>query len=56
MRNLIPVIPLILAGLLYILQSLGYFWFVNRIGMTIAFIGYSIGNIGLIIDYFEMKE
>ena len=55
MSSWIATIPMILAGLLYVLQSLGYFFVVGRIGMTIAFIGYTIGNVGLLIDYFEMK-
>jgi hypothetical protein len=49
-----PAVPLALAMLLYFWSSFGYFR-EQRIGLTIAFIGYSIGNIGLIIDYFEMK-
>jgi Ni/Fe-hydrogenase subunit HybB-like protein len=46
------VIPLVLAALLYVLQAAGYFA-VGRIGMTVAFVGYVVGNIGFIIDFFE---
>jgi hypothetical protein len=51
----IGTLPLVLAGLLYVMQSFGYFFIVKRIGMTIAFVGYTIGNIGLLIDYYEMR-
>lgn len=56
MNAWIATIPLVLAACLYVMQSVGYFFIVHRIGMTIAFIGYTIGNIGLLIDYFEMKD
>ena len=52
----IGVIPLILAAVLYLIQSMGYYFMVHRVGMTIAFCGYLIGNLGLIIDYYEMKN
>jgi hypothetical protein len=55
MATWIATLPLVLAGLLYVLQSMGYFFVVRRIGMTVAFIGYTIGNIGLLIDYYEMR-
>ena len=48
-------LPLVIAMLLYLWMSINYIR-VPRIGMTVAFIGYSIGNIGLIIDYFETKS
>lgn len=48
------MLPLGLGALLYIWQSLNYLG-VRRIGMMLAFIGYTIGNIGLIIDFYESK-
>lgn len=48
-----PHIFLSLVGLMYIFTTLSYFK-VRRIGMMIAFIGYTIGQIGLIIDSFEV--
>jgi hypothetical protein len=48
----IGALPLGLGALLYVFQTFGYFH-VRRIGMMIAFVGYTIGNIGLLIDYFE---
>lgn len=48
--------PLILAGILYVLQASGYFLFQHRFGMTLTFIGYAIGNLGLLIDYYEMQS
>lgn len=49
-----PMIPLAIATLLYMWQSLNYKG-EYRIGMTITFIGYAIANIGLIVDFYEMK-
>jgi hypothetical protein len=49
------VTPIALATLLYIWMSFNYLSGQRRIGMTICFIGYSIANIGLIIDFFEPK-
>lgn len=50
-----PHIFLGMVGLMYILTTLSYFK-VRRIGMMIAFIGYTIGQIGLIIDSFEIGD
>lgn len=47
--------PIIIATLLYVWMSFNYFAGQKRIGMTICFIGYSLANIGLIIDYYEPK-
>lgn len=43
------------VGLMYILTTFSYFK-VRRIGMMIAFIGYTIGQVGLIIDSFEVGD
>lgn len=48
-----PQLFLSIVGLMYILTCLSYFR-VKRIGMMIAFIGYTIGQVGLIIDAYEM--
>jgi len=48
-----PHIFLSLVGLMYIFTMFSYFK-IRRIGMAIAFIGYTIGQIGLIIDSFEV--
>ena len=50
------VIPIVLATFLYVWMSFNYFAGQRRIGMTICFIGYSIANIGLIIDFFEVRR
>jgi hypothetical protein len=49
-----PMFPLAVATLLYAWQSINYTG-EQRIGMMITFIGYAIANIGLIIDFYEMK-
>ena len=48
-----PQLFLGIVGLMYILTCLSYFR-VKRIGMMIAFIGYTIGQIVLIIDAYEV--
>lgn len=50
-----PHVFLSLVGLMYIFTTFSYFK-VRRIGMMIAFIGYTIGQIGLIIDSIEVGE
>lgn len=50
-----PHVFLSLVGLMYIFTTFSYFK-VRRIGMMIAFIGYTIGQIGLIIDSFEVGD
>jgi hypothetical protein len=50
-----PQVFLSIVGLMYIFTSLSYFK-VRRIGMMIAFIGYTIGQIGLIIDALEVGD
>ena len=50
-----PHIFLSLVGLMYIFTTLSYFK-VRRIGMMVAFIGYTIGQIGLIINSFEVGD
>jgi hypothetical protein len=50
-----PHIFLSLVGLMYIMTTLSYFK-VRRVGMMIAFIGYTIGQVGLIIDSFEIGD
>jgi hypothetical protein len=50
-----PHIFLGMVGLMYILTTFSYFK-VRRIGMMIAFVGYAIGQIGLIIDSFEVGD
>jgi hypothetical protein len=47
--------PLAAGAILYVFQSLGYFSRL-RLGMTIAFFGYTIGNIGLLIDAYEVQQ
>jgi hypothetical protein len=57
MRELIfATMPLFLAMMLYLWQSGNYFFKLHRVGLTIAFIGYSLGNIGLMIDIYEQGE
>ena len=48
-------LPLILATLLYLWQSYSYHSKV-RIGMMLTFIGYSMANVGLIIDFYEQSN
>jgi hypothetical protein len=38
---------------MYIVTCFSYFR-IRRVGMAIAFIGYTVGQIGLIIDAYEM--
>lgn len=42
----------------YLLQAAEYSWHAKprRIGMTIAMVGYAIGNVGLIIDRIEQSQ
>lgn len=47
------VLPLVLGAALYTWQSYNYYTGLSRIGLCIAFVGYTIGNIGLIIDAYE---
>jgi hypothetical protein len=53
---LYAMLPLFLAMLLYLWQSGNYFFRLHRVGLTIAFIGYTLGNIGLMIDIYEQGE
>jgi hypothetical protein len=39
----------------YAVQSMRYYFALHRIGMMLTFMGYVIGNIGLIIDEYEQK-
>ena len=48
-----PQLFLSVVGLMYIVTCFSYFR-IRRIGMAIAFIGYTVGQIGLIIDAYEM--
>ena len=50
-----PHIFLSLVGLMYIMTTLSYLK-VRRIGMMIAFNGYTNGQVGLIIDSFEIGD
>lgn len=50
-----PQLFLSMVGLMYIATCLSYFK-IRRIGMMVAFIGYTIGQIGLIIDAYEMGQ
>lgn len=52
----LAVLPLLLAGLLYVWQSANYYFKLKRIGLAIAFVGYTIGNIGFMIDAWEQWE
>jgi len=47
--------PLILATFLYLWQSYSYHTKI-RVGMMLTFIGYSVANIGLIIDFYEQMD
>lgn len=47
------VAPLVIGAVLYLIQSANYFFGLNRIGLAIAFVGYVIGNLGLVYDIFE---
>jgi len=38
-----------LAGLLYVVTAAGY-WYSGRLGMAIVFAGYTVGNVGFIVD------
>jgi hypothetical protein len=49
-----PHVFLSLVGLMYIFTTFSYFKG-HRIGMAIAFVGYTIGQVGLIIDSIEMS-
>lgn len=51
-KYLVPITPLLLATFLYLWQSYNYSGQV-RWGMVLTFIGYSVANIGLIIDFYE---
>ena len=51
-KFLAGTLPLILATALYVWQSYNYSGQV-RWGMMLTFIGYSIANLGLILDFYE---
>ena len=53
MAVFVLILPLMLGALLYTWQSYNYFFGLKRVGLCIAFVGYTIGNIGLIIDAYE---
>lgn len=46
------MLPLFLGALLYIWQVNNYFN-LHRFGLALAFVGYFIGNAGLMIDIWE---
>ena len=46
------VMPLFLGILLYVWQVSNY-WNLQRFGLALAFTGYVLGNIGLMIDVWE---
>lgn len=50
------VAPLAIGMLLYVWQSANYYFGLKRVGLTLAFLGYSIGNLGLLIDAYEMNH
>lgn len=39
----------------YAVQSMRYYFGLKRLGMCLAFAGYCLANIGLIIDEYETK-
>ena len=43
------LLGVVLAGLLYVITAIGY-WYNGRLGMAVVFGGYTIGNIGFILD------
>lgn len=53
--NIDPQKFLGITGLIYLLTCASYFK-IKRLGMAIAFIGYTIGQIGLIIDAYEVGD
>lgn len=42
-------IMLITTGVIYALTA-GAYWFSGRPGMTLAFVGYALANVGFVID------
>ena len=44
------VAPLALASALYIAQAVGYSVVLSRPGMSLAFLGYVIANVGFVAD------
>jgi hypothetical protein len=45
-----PFITLGVPMVMYLAQSVDYYVVQGRIGMSLAMVGYSIGNVGLILD------
>jgi hypothetical protein len=56
MSVVLPILPIVLATVLYLWQSGSYYFGPYRLGMTLTFIGYAIANIGLVIDFYEMNK
>jgi hypothetical protein len=51
-----PWIWIGIPTLCYAVQAIKNYWGLNRLGMCLAFTGYCIANIGLIIDEYETKS
>ncbi len=50
-----PWLWLGVPGIFYAVQAIRYYYGMHRIGMCMAFIGYTFANLGLIIDEYEQK-
>ncbi len=50
-----PWVWLGIPGICYAVQAIRYYYNLHRIGMCMAFLGYTFANIGLIIDEYETK-
>lgn len=48
-------IPISLAMGLYLWAAYTY-WDTSRLGMMLTFLGYSLANVGLIVDIYEMQK
>lgn len=49
------VIPLVVVGLIYGVLATAYFVVQHRYGMSLAFVGYVVANVGLIWDALAVK-
>lgn len=47
--------PLVVVSILYATLAVGYFAIQNRLGLCLAFVGYVVANVGLIIDALEKR-
>ena len=49
------VIPLVIVAVIYAVLATAYFVVQHRYGMSLAFVGYVVANVGLVWDALSIK-